>query len=74
MCEAYRVTAVVLKVQLGSLGHQQIDHLRVTVPGGQHEARHATPGQKGKKRSCVYYSAVLPGRKSVHGLSPSPFR
>lgn len=43
MCEEYRVAAVILKVQLGSVGHQQIDHLTVTVPGGQHEARHVTP-------------------------------
>lgn len=76
MCEEYRVAAVILKVQLSSVGHQQIDHLRVTVPGGHHEARHATPGQnkncRKSKHSCVYCPAEFPGSKVLHGLRSSP--
>lgn len=73
MCEKYRVAAVILKIQLCSMGHQQIDHIRVTISGGQHEACHATPGQK-KRKTAAIKTLVLLSRKVVHGLSPSPSR
>lgn len=73
MCEEYRVAAVILKVQLCSMRHQQIDHLRVTIPGSQHETRHATPGQKENCRksmhSCVYRFAEFQSSSWVKSKS-----